>query len=292
MILQRQRVPVLDVDATPLTVPELTGVLQPVRGRRHHAHGRGTQPAQRHTVPLRPGLPCVLRSKRCGAHRRRAGADALGPRQPGARQGEGPVMDYRLGSTDWIPALADVEGLERIAVIGAGRRGELPGRRQARGPAPAGPGRRDCPGRAGTRNSRSRPSRGSRSSGRSWCCSGWVCRCRSTFSRAGCRRCPRPSTVPSAARSSRLRESRKLAPRWLGRLGLEWAWRLALHPRRVAYRVFGEPVAARRAADPAPATARALELLVLQGTEALAAQTGGKSAEPVGQPAEIAARRK
>ncbi len=33
----------------------------------------------------------------------------------------------------------------------------------------------------------------------------------------------------------------KLAPRWLGRLGLEWAWRLMLHPRRVAYRVFGEP---------------------------------------------------
>jgi N-acetylglucosaminyldiphosphoundecaprenol N-acetyl-beta-D-mannosaminyltransferase len=33
----------------------------------------------------------------------------------------------------------------------------------------------------------------------------------------------------------------KLAPRWLGRLGLEWAWRLVLHPRRVAYRVFGEP---------------------------------------------------
>lgn len=33
----------------------------------------------------------------------------------------------------------------------------------------------------------------------------------------------------------------KLAPRWLGRLGLEWAWRLLLHPRRVAYRVFGEP---------------------------------------------------
>jgi N-acetylglucosaminyldiphosphoundecaprenol N-acetyl-beta-D-mannosaminyltransferase len=33
----------------------------------------------------------------------------------------------------------------------------------------------------------------------------------------------------------------KLAPRWLGRLGLEWAWRLVLHPRRVAYRVLGEP---------------------------------------------------
>jgi N-acetylglucosaminyldiphosphoundecaprenol N-acetyl-beta-D-mannosaminyltransferase len=33
----------------------------------------------------------------------------------------------------------------------------------------------------------------------------------------------------------------RLAPRWLGRLGLEWAWRLVLHPGRVAYRVFVEP---------------------------------------------------
>ena len=33
----------------------------------------------------------------------------------------------------------------------------------------------------------------------------------------------------------------KLAPRWIGRLGLEWAWRLLLHPQRVAYRVFAEP---------------------------------------------------
>ena len=33
-------------------------------------------------------------------------------------------MDYRLGSTDWIPALGNVDGLERIAVIGAGRRGQ------------------------------------------------------------------------------------------------------------------------------------------------------------------------
>jgi N-acetylglucosaminyldiphosphoundecaprenol N-acetyl-beta-D-mannosaminyltransferase len=33
----------------------------------------------------------------------------------------------------------------------------------------------------------------------------------------------------------------KLAPRWIGRLGLEWAWRLMLHPQRVAYRVFCEP---------------------------------------------------
>lgn len=32
-----------------------------------------------------------------------------------------------------------------------------------------------------------------------------------------------------------------LAPRWLGRLGLEWLWRLLLSPRRVFGRVFIEP---------------------------------------------------
>jgi N-acetylglucosaminyldiphosphoundecaprenol N-acetyl-beta-D-mannosaminyltransferase len=33
----------------------------------------------------------------------------------------------------------------------------------------------------------------------------------------------------------------RLAPRWLGRLGLEWMWRLLLSPRRVFGRVFVEP---------------------------------------------------
>lgn len=32
-----------------------------------------------------------------------------------------------------------------------------------------------------------------------------------------------------------------LAPRWVGRFGLEWAWRLAAHPRRLAHRYLVEP---------------------------------------------------
>ncbi|WP_182050151.1 WecB/TagA/CpsF family glycosyltransferase [Changpingibacter yushuensis] len=32
-----------------------------------------------------------------------------------------------------------------------------------------------------------------------------------------------------------------LAPRWLGRIGLEWLWRLCAHPRRLAYRYSVEP---------------------------------------------------
>lgn len=34
----------------------------------------------------------------------------------------------------------------------------------------------------------------------------------------------------------------RLAPRWLGRLGMEWAWRLANEPRRLAYRYIAEPL--------------------------------------------------
>jgi N-acetylglucosaminyldiphosphoundecaprenol N-acetyl-beta-D-mannosaminyltransferase len=34
----------------------------------------------------------------------------------------------------------------------------------------------------------------------------------------------------------------RLAPRWLGRLGLEWVWRLVNEPRRLAYRYLIEPL--------------------------------------------------
>lgn len=36
--------------------------------------------------------------------------------------------------------------------------------------------------------------------------------------------------------------STRLSPRWLGRFGLEWAWRLAHQPKRLAYRYLIEPV--------------------------------------------------
>ncbi|WP_082967798.1 WecB/TagA/CpsF family glycosyltransferase [Mycolicibacterium monacense] len=34
----------------------------------------------------------------------------------------------------------------------------------------------------------------------------------------------------------------RLAPRWLGRFGLEWVWRLANQPRRLAHRYLVEPL--------------------------------------------------
>ncbi|BBZ06404.1 hypothetical protein MDOR_05730 [Mycolicibacterium doricum] len=34
----------------------------------------------------------------------------------------------------------------------------------------------------------------------------------------------------------------RLAPRWLGRFGLEWVWRLVNQPRRLAHRYLVEPL--------------------------------------------------
>ncbi|HEX9086986.1 MAG TPA: WecB/TagA/CpsF family glycosyltransferase [Arthrobacter sp.] len=239
MTLQRQRVPVLDVDATPLTVPELTAVLsrfvaegttRTVVGHNLHSvtlcHSdpdfRGFY--EQSDVVLIDGAPVLM----------------LWARGNEARQGEVPVMDYRLGSTDWIPALADVAGLERIAVIGAGsaanaqavdRLGTLVPHARVAG----------MPGEGWNEEVEETAVR-------------WLSEFRPQLVLLGLgmplqeqvltrRLAALPPAVYCAVGGAieQIAGIQKLAPRWLGRLGLEWAWRLVLHPRRVAYRVFGEP---------------------------------------------------
>ena len=119
MTLERQPVPFLDVDATPVTVSELTAVLSTFvaeGGTRtvvgHNLHSvtlfhsdPGFRSFYEHSdVVLIDGAPVLWLWAKTGEE----------------DDGRGPVMDYRLGSTDWIPALGNVGGLERIAVIGAG----------------------------------------------------------------------------------------------------------------------------------------------------------------------------
>src|SRR4029453_18556106 len=121
MNLRRQRVPVLDVDATPLRVAQLVevlsgfmsdGAVRTVLGHNLHSvtlyhSSDGFRTLYDHSdVVLLDGAPVVMLWGR--AHRR-------GPQAPGNN-----AMAYRLGSTDWLPALGAVEGLPRIAVIGAG----------------------------------------------------------------------------------------------------------------------------------------------------------------------------
>ena len=118
MILTRQHVPVLDVDATPLTVPELTDVLNRfvAEGGHHGQWWATTSTASRSSTRIRNSAPST--KQRRGAARRRAGPVAVG-----SRTGEAPTDPS--WTTGWAPPtgsrpLGDVEGLERIAVIGAG----------------------------------------------------------------------------------------------------------------------------------------------------------------------------
>ena len=47
--------------------------------------------------------------------------------------------------------------------------------------------------------------------------------------------------LPSGATLDYIAGAKRMAPRWMGALGLEWAFRLATEPRRLAHRYLVEP---------------------------------------------------
>ncbi|MDP9692622.1 UNVERIFIED_ORG: N-acetylglucosaminyldiphosphoundecaprenol N-acetyl-beta-D-mannosaminyltransferase [Arthrobacter globiformis] len=151
-----------------------------------------------------------------------------------------PVMDYRLGSTDWIPALGRLDGLHRIAVLGAGATANAKAVAKLQGMVP-GATVAGMPGEDWDSELEEKAA-------------AWLGEFQPQLVLIGLgmplqeevlwRRLPSlPPAVYCAVGGAieQIAGIQKLAPRWLGRLGLEWAWRLLLHPRRVAYRVFGEP---------------------------------------------------
>ena len=236
MALDRQRIPVLEVDATPLRVPDLVaelsrfvqeGSTRTVLGHNLHSVTLTLSDAgfrdlyQRSDVVLLDGAPVLWLWGRTG-------------------KAEGPVMDYRLGTTDWLPALDQVQGLERIAVLGAGAEANAAAVSKLKLIVPG--------------------ARVTGFSGEGW--NGeledraveWLHRQQPQLVLLGLgmplqeqvlqRRLgdmPPATYCAVGGAIEQLAGFQKLAPRWLGRLGLEWAWRLLLHPRRVAYRVLGEP---------------------------------------------------
>jgi N-acetylglucosaminyldiphosphoundecaprenol N-acetyl-beta-D-mannosaminyltransferase len=236
MTLERQQIPVLEVNATPLRVPELVeelsryiqdGSTRTVLGHNLHSvtltlSDDGFRNLyERSDVVLLDGAPVLWLWGRTG-------------------NAEGPVMDYRLGSTDWLPALDQVRGLERIAVVGAGAEANAGAvsRLQAIVPGAQVTG---FPG-AGWDSELEESA------------VAWLHREQPQLVLLGLgmplqeevlqrRLGSLPPAVYCAVGGAieQLAGIQKLAPRWLGRFGLEWAWRLLLHPRRVAYRVFGEP---------------------------------------------------
>ncbi|MFC4394604.1 MULTISPECIES: WecB/TagA/CpsF family glycosyltransferase [Micrococcaceae] len=236
MALDRQQIPVLDVHATPLRVSELVEELNRFieDGRTRTVLGHNLHSVtltlsddgfrrlyEESDVVLLDGAPVLWLWGRTG-------------------NAEGPVMDYRLGSTDWLPALHQVRGLERIAVIGAGTDANAGAVSRLKDIVPnahvAGfPGEGWDPALEDAAVA-------------------WLHREQPQLVLLGLgmplqeevlqrRLRDMPPSVYCAVGGAieQLAGVQKLAPRWLGRMGLEWAWRLLLHPRRVAYRVLGEP---------------------------------------------------
>jgi len=242
MTLQRQPIPVLGVDATPLDVDGLAAVLngfvadgttRTVVGHNlhsvtlFHSEPEFRKFYENSDVVLLDGAPVLWL---WGRNRQKTGgvADAR------------PVMDYRLGSTDWIPALGRLDGLHRIAVLGAGAaaNAKAVAKLQAIVPGATVSG---MPGEGWDLDLEENAA-------------AWLAEAQPQLVLIGLgmplqeevlwRRLPSlPPAVYCAVGGAieQIAGIQKLAPRWLGRLGLEWAWRLLLHPRRVAYRVFGEP---------------------------------------------------
>jgi N-acetylglucosaminyldiphosphoundecaprenol N-acetyl-beta-D-mannosaminyltransferase len=236
MALDRQRIPVLEVEATPLRVPDLMaelsrfiqeGSTRTVLGHNLHSvtltlSDEGFRNLyQRSDVVLLDGAPVLWLWGRTG-------------------KAEGPVMDYRLGTTDWLPALNQVQGLERIAVLGAGAEANAEAVRKL-GLIVPGAHVVGLPGEGWGGELEDQAVE-------------WLHRQQPQLVLLGLgmplqekvlerRLGDMPPAVYCAVGGAieQLAGFQKLAPRWLGRLGLEWAWRLLLHPRRVAYRVFGEP---------------------------------------------------
>ncbi|MEN3344014.1 MAG: N-acetylglucosaminyldiphosphoundecaprenol N-acetyl-beta-D-mannosaminyltransferase [Arthrobacter sp.] len=239
MTLARQRVSVLDVDATPLTVAELTAVLN-----RYVAEGRTRTVVGHnlHSVTLLHSDPGFRQFYEQSDVVLIDGAPVLWLWAKALKVGEvqGRIMDYRLGSTDWIPALAGVDGLERIAVIGAGAAANAEAVARIQGIVPH--------------------AQVNGMPGEDWNAEleasavDWLSGLRPQLVLLGLGMplqeqvlLRRLETLPAAVYCAvggaieQIAGVQKLAPRWVGRLGLEWAWRFVLHPKRVGYRVLGEP---------------------------------------------------
>ncbi|MFJ4027643.1 WecB/TagA/CpsF family glycosyltransferase [Paenarthrobacter sp. NPDC089989] len=241
MIPERQRVPVLDVDATPLRADGVVAALgrliadgktSTVLGHNLHSvtlfHSRPEFRAlyDNSEIVLLDGAPVAM-------------LWGLAHREQLKPLGQG-TMAFRMGSMDWIPELGGVAGLERVAVIGAGRDANTKAVAKLRTIIP-GATVDGMPGEG-------------------WdgaledAVVDWLASYRPQLVLLGLgmplqemvlqRRIQQlPPAVYCAVGGAieQVAGVQKLAPRWLGRLGLEWAWRLVLHPGRVAYRVFVEP---------------------------------------------------
>ncbi|MFM9273445.1 WecB/TagA/CpsF family glycosyltransferase [Pseudarthrobacter sp. NKDBFgelt] len=236
MALDRQRIPVLEVDATPLRVPDLVaelsrfveeGSTRTVLGHNLHSVTLSLSDENFHDlykrsdVVLLDGAPVLWLWGRTG-------------------KAEGPVMDYRLGTTDWLPALGQVHGLERIAVVGAGAEANAAAVKQLESIVP-GAQVAGLPGEGWNGDLEDQAVAWLHAQQPQLVLLGLGMPLQEEVLQRRLADMPPATYCAVGGAIEQLAGFQKLAPRWLGRMGLEWAWRLLLHPRRVAYRVLGEP---------------------------------------------------
>lgn len=239
MTLPRQHIPVLDVDATPVTVEELTDVLE---GFLAEGGTRTVVGHNLHSVTLLHSDPGFRSFYEQSDVVLIDGAPVLWlwARGPGGGRVRPRAMDYRLGSTDWIPSLALVKGLERVAVIGAGARANAQAVARLRDLVPQ--AQVDgLPGEGWNEGLEGRAVAWLRELRPQLVLLGLGMPLQEQVLMRNAGSLPQAVYCTVGGALEQIAGIQKLAPRWIGRLGLEWAWRLLLHPRRVAYRVFGEP---------------------------------------------------
>lgn len=234
-----RQAPLLGVEVTPLDLQELLSVFSSavqegtqltVLGHNlHSVHLYHTQPAFRDCydqaeIKLADGMP-VLASL--------ALQDlAMGKRPPG--------VSRRLGSTDWIGACAVLSCIRRIVLLGAAESSNSKAAEALAAQAPdaqimgipADPWQEDQLGSLTGKIREFDPQL-------LLIGMGMPLQERVAMQLRESTRVPIIAAVGGAL--DQLSGAQSLAPRWVGRIGVEWLWRLAADPRRLAGRYLVEP---------------------------------------------------
>lgn len=240
MAPQSRRAPMLDVEVTPLDVDELLEELSRAVDERspctvlghnlHSVYMLHTDPAFRECyekaeIVLVDGMPVLATL-------------ALGELAAGRRPCG---VSRRLGSTDWISRCVRLSCMERVAVLGARAESSRAALETLRSAAdhteflgiPADPWRDDDLPRVVDAIREFDPQ---------LLLIGMGMPLQEGLADELRRSTEVPVIAAVGGAVDQLSGAQSLAPRWLGRAGFEWLWRLASDPRRLAGRYVAEPV--------------------------------------------------